>query len=93
MESPNKQCPQCKILVPAKSKHCDCGYMFQGYEGKKGKEKKPAQDVIITDIAIPFSSMVLFMVTWAIAAIPAFLILVLLGFGLVSILGGLGALL
>ncbi len=33
------------------------------------------QKVIITDIHMPFMSMVAFMVKWAIAAIPAFIIL------------------
>lgn len=35
--------------------------------------------VRITDIDMPFSSMVGFMVKWAIASIPAFLILLMLG--------------
>ena len=35
--------------------------------------------VIVTDIKMPFWSMVRFMVKWAIAAIPAILILTILG--------------
>ncbi len=35
--------------------------------------------VVVTDIRMPFWSMVAFMVKWAIAAIPAILILALLG--------------
>lgn len=35
-------------------------------------------EVVVTDIAMPFGSMVVFMVKWAIAAIPALLILGLL---------------
>ncbi len=35
--------------------------------------------VVVTDIRMPFWSMVRFMVKWAIAAIPAILILALLG--------------
>ena len=31
--------------------------------------------VVVTDIQMPFSSMVVFMVKWVLAAIPAFLIL------------------
>lgn len=34
--------------------------------------------VVITDIQMPFASMVVFMVKWAIAAIPAFIILLIL---------------
>lgn len=36
-------------------------------------------EVVITDIKMPFMSMVVFMVKWAIAAIPAIFILVTLG--------------
>ena len=31
--------------------------------------------VVVTDIQMPFTSMVIFMVKWALATIPAFLIL------------------
>lgn len=37
------------------------------------------QEVVVTDIRMPFMSMVNFMVKWAIASIPALLILVVLG--------------
>ncbi len=37
------------------------------------------QRVVITDVNMRFVSMVTFMVKWAIASIPAFLILLLLG--------------
>ena len=40
-------------------------------------EKK--QEVTVTDIRMPFGSMVLFMVKWAVASIPALIILMLLG--------------
>ncbi|WP_162847932.1 hypothetical protein [Mariprofundus erugo] len=45
------------------------------------------QHVTITDIKMPFFSMVIFMVKWAIASIPAFLILWFFGaiaFGLLG---------
>lgn len=35
--------------------------------------------VVVTDIKMPFWSMVVFMVKWAIAAIPAFIILGIIG--------------
>lgn len=38
------------------------------------------QEVIVTDIRIHFGSMVVLIITWAIAAIPAMIILALLGF-------------
>jgi len=37
------------------------------------------QRVIVTDIQMPFMSMVVFMVKWVIAAIPAMIILTMLG--------------
>ena len=37
------------------------------------------QAVVVTDIHMPFFSMVIFMVKWAIAAIPAFFILIVFG--------------
>lgn len=42
-------------------------------------------EVVVTNIRMPFWSMVVFMIKWAVAAIPAFAILVILG-GIVSIL-------
>lgn len=46
--------------------------------------------VVVVDIDLPFGSMVRFMVKWAIAAIPAFIILVILAWGAGSILHLLG---
>ncbi len=45
-------------------------------------------EVVITDIKMPFWSMVVFMVKWAIAAIPAFIILAILGAVIVGFFGG-----
>ena len=44
-------------------------------------------EVVIADIKMPFGSMVEFMVKWAIASIPAFIILFILGFALASFIG------
>lgn len=47
------------------------------------------QKVIVTDIQMPFWSMVIFMIKWSIASIPAFIILsVLLGL-VVALIGAL----
>ena len=46
--------------------------------------------VIVTDIRMPFWSMVIFMIKWAIAAIPAFIILAVLGGVAAALLSGLG---
>jgi CHASE2 domain-containing sensor protein len=43
-------------------------------------------EVVITDIKMPFGSMVVFMVKWAIAAIPAFIILAFIGMFVVGFL-------
>jgi len=40
---------------------------------------EPASQVIVNDISMPFNSMVVFMIKWAIAAIPAMIILYLIG--------------
>jgi hypothetical protein len=46
--------------------------------------------VSIVDVNMPFASMVGFMVKWAIAAIPAFLILAVIGAVLAGILAAIG---
>ncbi len=52
----------------------------------------PSQDhskVIVTDIRMPFWSIVIFMVKFSIASIPAFLILLVVGFLVALFFGGL----
>lgn len=44
--------------------------------------------VIVTDIRMPFISMVVFMVKWVIASIPAFIILWIIGVILTLLFGG-----
>jgi len=47
-------------------------------------------NVVVVDIKMPFMSMVVFMVKWAIASIPAIIILLVLGMtlaGLLSVMG------
>ena len=46
------------------------------------------QEVIVTDIKMSFVSMVVFMVKWVIAAIPALIILGFIGGLLMAIFGG-----
>ena len=38
-----------------------------------------AREIVVTDIKIPFWSMVVLMVKWALAAIPAVIILIVIG--------------
>ena len=47
-----------------------------------------ARPVVVTDINIPFGSMVVFMVKWALAAIPAVIILILIFLILSAVTGG-----
>lgn len=44
-----------------------------------GDEIEKKREVTVTDIQMPFGSMVFFMVKWAVASIPALIIIVLLG--------------
>ena len=54
-----------------------------------GPEEEPRR-VVVTDIRMPFWSMVMFMIKWAVASVPALVVLTALG---ILILGTLGALL
>ena len=48
---------------------------------------KELNNIVVADIKMPFSSMVVFMVKWAIATIPALIILTVIGsiiFGIVN---------
>jgi hypothetical protein len=46
--------------------------------------------VVVTDIRMPFWSMVVIMIKWAIAAIPAFIILAVIAGVAAALLSGLG---
>ena len=54
------------------------GKMVVPDDYKSNNENKGTQTVKISDIKMPFGSMVVFMVKWAIASIPAILILMVL---------------
>ncbi|MFA5902829.1 MAG: hypothetical protein WC836_02770 [Desulfobacula sp.] len=49
------------------------------------------QEVVVSDIQMPFGSMVVFMIKWAIAAIPAAIILFILGAILTGVFAGIGS--
>ncbi|HEX8030328.1 MAG TPA: hypothetical protein VF491_17760 [Vicinamibacterales bacterium] len=51
-------------------------------------ESSQIQRVTVIDVNMPFGSMVAFMIKWALAAIPAFLILAFVGFFLSAALAG-----
>ena len=48
------------------------------------------QEVVVTDIHMPFMSMVVFMVKWVIASIPAMIILAIIMSVLMAIIGRMG---
>ena len=88
-------CPNCNNTnIQANATQCgECGYVFKGYEestpeGVTGiASKSNNQNVTVTDIKMPFGSMVEFMVKWAIASIPAFIILFLIGMMVMGVFG------
>lgn len=51
-------------------------------------EFKGAQPVVVLDVSMSFGSMVVFMIKWSLAAIPALLILMMIGFFAVALFGG-----
>ena len=59
------------------------GMTMQG----KGNIMEHRQEVVVTNIRMPFTSMVVFMIKWALASIPALIILTLL-FSLLTMLFG-----
>ncbi|MCG2635023.1 MAG: hypothetical protein J4A00_08975 [Gammaproteobacteria bacterium] len=50
--------------------------------------KGGSNEIIVTDIQMPFFSMVVFMVKWVIASIPAFIILFIIFSVVAAIFGG-----
>ena len=76
---PDIICPKCKGNHPKNINECPlCGYKGKSFwtgREKGGKEITGNNEVIITDIRMSFLSMVVFMVKWAIATIPAAIIL------------------
>jgi hypothetical protein len=96
------KCPNCKLENPPDAMWCDCGYDFTTGRARV-LAKSPAVPavvqpnatrlgdtrVVIADINMRFGSMVLFMVKWAFAAIPAFIIIFGIMFIILSVLLGL----
>jgi uncharacterized membrane protein YdjX (TVP38/TMEM64 family) len=48
-----------------------------------------AQEIVVTDVKIPFVSMVVLLVKWALAAIPAIIILISISVAISMIFGAL----
>lgn len=51
-------------------------------------DEQEARCVVVTDIRMPFLSMVVFMVKWVVASIPAFIILSIIGSIMMMLFGG-----
>ena len=100
----NISCPHCGEPAKAPSKYAgknaecpSCGKEFRIQETNRptAQGAVPQSDssasimtVVVTDIKIPFVSMIILMVKWAIAAIPAFIILAFIGFIFSAIFAG-----
>ena len=85
-------CSRCGDLYSESSALCPtCGTRRSGAEAvvsRPGEPGEPAMTaVVVKDFDMPFGSMVSFMVKWAIAAIPAFIILVAIGWAASFLLG------
>lgn len=50
--------------------------------------ESPTQRVTVTDVQMPFGSMVVFIFKWAIASIPAMLLLIVVGAAAAGLIGG-----
>ena len=92
-EIKNNFCSVCyKVVDENADKVKKSGYDFVGSEESKENDKadidnRIIQNVVVTDIKMSFSSMVEFMVKWAIASIPALIILFIIGFFVASFFG------
>ena len=81
MDEP-KKCPSCGAVMVEGGMYCNqCGRPDEGTQHLANHQR-----VSVVDIKMPFFSMVIFMVKWAIAAIPAFIILLILGSLVVGII-------
>lgn len=97
---PLVNCPDCNAGVSARATQClQCGAPLtptvQPYHsGRSIKDdlrptKKQRNEVVVVNVDMPLWSIVQLLVKWAIAAIPASLILLLFGYAAVLLLRGL----
>lgn len=92
------ECPACKLTNPDTAIKCNCGFDFTtgsinsvSYTNPHHKQAAPVilpKEVSIKDIDMPFGSMIKFMVKWAIASIPAMIIISILYFVIAALVGG-----
>ena len=90
-----KSCPACGADNHAKAVECKkCLQSFGAYvpaQQATASLADTAQPIRVVNIDMPFWSMVTFMVKWAVATIPAFLLLFAVGAVCVLLFGGIGA--
>lgn len=104
-QSDPERCPNCGIYyakaawlrkeqVPAGMKSKQQPAPVGGaYDVREALKKYPgAQPVVVIDVQMSFGSMIWFMVKWALASVPALLILMVIGFVAVAVMGGLAGL-
>ena len=53
-------------------------------------ERVGGREIVVTDVRIPFLSMVVLMIKWVIASIPALIILSMIGAMIGALVGGMG---
>jgi len=96
------KCLQCgKFTYPGPAKCDHCGASLRGAPTVDVTMQSPTvtggsavhvpvsvNRVVVTDIDMPFGSMVRFMVKWAIASIPAFVILFIIGMIVTAMFAG-----
>jgi len=99
--NPGNDCPQCGVIYdrydPAveaaardrSARRALLRDMPSGVRPGVASASDDTRNVVVTDVRMPFWSMVVFMVKWAIAAIPALIILMLVGAVAVGVLAGL----
>jgi len=51
-------------------------------------ESNTTREVVVTDVKMPFGSMVVFMIKWSLAAIPAIIILAIIWAIAIGVFGG-----
>ncbi len=86
------KCPNCGLTNLPEVMRCDCGYSFAENKPEEPKHEYrnphyqqppiaptvPHERIVISDIDMPFGSMVKFMIKWSLASIPALIIISLI---------------